>query len=991
MTGANVQGVMPTNTGDIVYWKTLGELREESRSPSEVGSTNRRDFLALMGFTVGAAACSRAPVHKAIPFLNQPEDLTPGVPMWYATTCGGCSACCSVLVKTRDGRPIKIEGNPEAPLFGGGTCAVGQATVLSLYDNERLKGPLWHGRSVSWDDTDARIDARLQAAVVDHRAVVLLTGTITGPATRDLIERWSRRYDGFRHVVYDAVSFTAIRRAYDRFLGRAIVPHFRMDRARAVVGLDADFLGSWLSPVEFTRQYSSARRPSAGMMRHVQFESGLSLTGANADVRHSVAPEDIDIIAVALLSLVREPARAHEQFAGDHLPVPLPILEDLAADLRRHRGECVIVCGASDVATQVIVAALNHELGAIGRAINVDRPSLQKLAHDTDVAALVADMRRGDVGALLIHGVNPAYDYDDAASFLEGVKNVELVVSFADRLDETAALAHAVCPDHHFLESWGDAEPVAATYGLSQPAMAPLFETRAVQDSLLKWLGESPDFHAYLRAYWKSHIFPRQQAEPDFDRFWDRTLQAGFIELPVEPGTWNQEPPAVDVAGAAETIRSRHAQPNSRADDSRFSLHLYESVVLRDGRHANNPWLQELPDPITKITWGHTVAIAPPVAQRLGLADGDVVRVRSARGAVELPASVQPGQCPTTVSIALGYGRRRAGRVGNDVGVNVFPLTPIDGDGVRHLFAAGVELEKTGRRMPPAATQTHHSMEGRPLVREMALATFLENVDGQEIHDGEPSDHRSLWAEHPAGQHRWGMTIDLGACTGCSACVVACQAENNVAVVGADEVRRGREMHWIRIDRYYTGSPSAPGTVFQPVMCQHCANAPCETVCPVLATVHSSDGINQQIYNRCIGTRYCENNCPYKVRRFNWFTYANNPRFDFTMMNPVERMVLNPDVVVRSRGVMEKCSLCVQRIQAGQLAAKLGARPLADGDIRTACQQVCPAEAIVFGDLQDPESRVARLARSSRHYRLLESIGTQPGVGYQTKVRNRES
>ena len=418
-----------------------------------------------------------------------------------------------------------------------------------------------------------------------------------------------------------------------------------------------------------------------------------------------------------------------------------------------------------------------------------------------------------------------------------------------------------------------------------------------------------------------------------------------------------------------------------------YELHLYESVTQRDGRHANNPWLQELPDPITKLTWGHGLVMAPATARRLDVEDGDVVAVSGGAVRVELPAFVQPGQSPGTVSMALGYGRTHAGKAGHHIGVNAYPLLQRAPDGTVRAFATGVTVQKTGRREALAATQTHHSMEGRPLVRETTLGAFL---------NASPPEHEaatlpSLWSEQPIGARTWGMAIDLGTCTGCSACVVACQAENNVPVVGKDEVRRGREMHWIRIDRYYSGSESDPDTVFQPVMCQHCNNAPCETVCPVLATVHSSDGINQQVYNRCIGTRYCENNCPYKVRRFNWFRYSNNPRFDFNMNSPLGTMVLNPDVVVRSRGVMEKCSLCIQRIQAGKLASAHAGTPLADGDIRTACQQACPAQAIVFGDLQDPTSAVARLRTSARHYHLLESVGTRPNVGYLTKVRNREA
>jgi MoCo/4Fe-4S cofactor protein with predicted Tat translocation signal len=991
----------------VSQWKSLEELRRDSLSlaerrrqefveplpwkqggpPSEpVPGTTRRDFLGVMGFSLGAAtlaACSRAPVQKAIPLLEGREDLTPGVASWYATTCAGCSAACSVLVKARDGRPIKVEGNPQAPLFGGGTCAVGQATVLSLYDDQRLRGPLWHGQPARWDEIDLKVEERLKATMAAGRPVVLLTGTVLGPATRQLIARWAQRYPPFRHVVYEPTSLSALRQAYHESYGRAMVPHLRFDRAALIVGIEADFLGTWLSPVEFTRQYTQRRRPGAAMAHHVQFESALSLTGANADQRYPVGPADIGCVVLALLENVLalaagRPPSPHEEA----LPVNADVLRGVAQELWKHAGESLVVSGAPDVAVQVLVAALNHELRNDGRTLELTRPSLQKQADDREMARLVDEMNAGEVQVLFLYGVNPAYDYPEAARFVQGLERAALTVSFAERLDETAARVHAVCPDHHFLEAWGDAEPVASSYSLAQPTLAPLFETRAAQESLLKWMGERPDFHAYLREHWRSEIFPRQDAERDFERFWARTLQAGFLELAPPPD------PAPAFVGnrdaAASHVQVTHQLAQAYRAAGRFDLHLYETVAMRDGRHANNPWLQELPDPITKLTWGHAAALAPAVAARLGLQDGDVIALTDGALRMELPVCVQPGQSPAGVSVALGYGRTHAGPVARDIGVNAYPWASLEG-GTRRGTIPGVFLQKTGRRLALAATQTHHEMDGRDLVREATLTAFLANPAAG---NPPPPALPSLWAESPPGAHAWGLAIDLSACTGCSACVVACQAENNVPVVGKDEVRRGREMHWIRIDRYYTGAPDAPGTVFQPVMCQHCANAPCETVCPVLATVRSSDGLNQQVYNRCIGTRYCENNCPYKVRRFNWFAYAQNPRFDFNLNSELGSMVLNPDVTVRSRGVMEKCSLCVQRIQEGKVAAKQQGRPLADGDIRTACQQACPAQAIVFGDLADPASAVSRLARGPRNYHLLAGLGTRPGVGYLTKVRH---
>ena len=983
-------------TTPITFWRSIEELRAQSdvaggrdclaalrARGQQPAVPSRRDFLSLAGFSVAAAAfsaCSRGAEQKAIPFLNQPEGMTAGVDNWYATTCGGCRAGCGLLVKTRDGRPIKIEGNSQSALSGGGTCAVGQATVLSLYDEERLEGPLWQGRPASWNEVDARIEELLSPGGARPKRIALLSRTVLGPATRALVAEWSAGR-GLRHIVYEPISLAALRRATRAAFGVDAIPHFGFGRARTIVAIEADFLGTWLSPVEFTRDYASGRRPegAAAMSRHIHFESSLSLTGSNAELRVPIAPSEQGAVVLGLLRRIARKLGAGDPVEALETTFDARALDIAAEDLWQHRGESLVVCGARDFDTQIVVHAINALLGNIGRTVDVDLPSLQQMGDDEAMAQLVDDMRRGEVDALILYGVNPAYDYPRADRFVQAMKQVPLTVSFSDRLDETAALADAVCPDHHFLEAWGDAEPVASSFSLAQPTIRPLFDTRAAQDSLLKWLGRQPDFYAYLREHWRRALYPRQQQFASFDEFWDRALHDGVFALPESRTARAARPLMADWRRSAERIRSS-AQTSRAWHEGRFEAHVYETVALRDGAHANNPWLQELPDPVTKVTWGNYAVVAPAVATRLGITAGDVVSLEGRNLHAELPVWVQPGQSPHAVSIALGYGRSRAGRVGSGLGTNAFPLLAGDGQ----ASVPSLAITRTGRHEPLAATQTHHSMEGRDIVRQISPAAFVDRaLDPHEVEEA-----ASLWPARPAAEHAWGMAVDLNACTGCSACVTACQAENNVPVVGKDEVRRGREMHWIRIDRYYTGGEDDPATVVQPMMCQHCGNAPCEPVCPVLATVHSSDGLNQQVYNRCVGTRYCENNCPYKVRRFNWFDYANNGRFDFNMNSPLGRMVLNPDVTVRSRGVMEKCSLCVQRIQAAKLAARQEERMPADGDIRTACQQVCPAEAIVFGDLNDPASRVARLAKSPRGYRVLEQLGTRPSVHYLAKIKN---
>jgi len=945
----------------------------------------RRDVLSLMGFSLGAlgvAGC-RAPVQHAVPLPTASVEMVPGVPNLYATTCGGCSAACALVVKQRDGRPIKIEGNESSPLTGGGTCAAGQASVLSLYDDARLRGPLWLGNPVSWPEMDRHIRTAL-GGHSDAREVVLLSQTITSPSTRALLDDLRAVFPKFRHVVYDPMSLASLRAANRLCHGAAVIPHYRFDRARVVVGLEADFLGTWLAPVEFARQWAQRRKAGAERAFHVQCEAGLSVTGSNADLRLAVAPSDLGRFAVALLAAV---ARR----LGDEQPAGLDAsalaqetthaaaVDRIAAELVRSRGESLVVSGSDDVATQIVVARLNAQLGNIGRTVDLERPSWQRQGDDAALPALINDMNRGAVHALMIWGANPVYDHPDGAAFRAALAKVALTISFADRRDETSAHVHAVCPDHHFLEAWGDAEPVAGQFSLRQPLIAPLHDTRAAVESMLAWADRPADHRSVVRDFWRRALYGRTTPAPGgFEDFWERTLERGVVEIPRPPVATH--PFAGDWEGAVRDIISRGRANRSGAEHGGgYELALLETVGARDGRHANNPWLQELPDPMTRLTWGNVACVAPETAAALGVATGDVVSLTTEIGKLELPAFVQAGQQRRTISVAVGYGRWAAGKAGDGVGANVFPLARVE-NGARRYWAR-VAIAKTGRRARLAPAQTHFSMEGREIVQ-------FEHVNE---HEHEHEKLPDLWRERLRGAHAWGMSIDLDACTGCSACVVACQAENNIPVVGAEQVRKSRIMHWMRIDRYFEGDGEDARSLHQPMMCQHCQHAPCETVCPVLATTTSSEGINQQVYNRCIGTRYCANNCPYKVRRFNWHNFTANDDFPYNMQSPLGRLVLNPDVTVRSRGVMEKCNLCVQRIQLGKNQAVLQRRPMADGDVATACQQACPTGAIVFGDRGDPDSRVSKLLAGQRAYNVLEELGTRPNVGYLKRIARKES
>jgi Fe-S-cluster-containing dehydrogenase component len=963
--------------------------------------TTRRGFLKAAGFSFAgavAASCSRGPTVAALPYVAQPEGIVPGRPVLYASTCGACEARCGIVITTRDGRPLKIEGNPDHPLSRGSTCAVGQASILGLYDGQRLSFPTRRGQRSTWGEVDREIREALGRIRDEGGAVRLLTSTISSPTTAALVADFLGAFKNARHVTYDALSASAVLDAHALTHGARVLPRYHFDRADVIVSLDADFLGTWISPVEHTRGYTSRRRiddraPAVPVERpfHVQIESRLSLTGSNADQRLRAAPGDLGHLATHLAA--RLARLAGMPLAAEGLaPSPAePALDSIADRLWGARSRGLAISASQDVRVQVLCNFINHLIGAYGTTVDLDRPSYQRLGDDAELGRLRGELARGEVAALFVAGANPLYDLADAGSLANDLRRVPLVVSTADRIDETASLAQFVCPDPHYLESWNDVEAVDGLVSLVQPTIQLQHDTRPLIESLSVWTGGAlRPARELVRSHWEREIYPRADTSDSFDVFWNRTLERGVAEI-------RPRQAAASAAKRFDASAVRAIPGPEGVPAGAFALVLYPKVGMLDGRHGHNAWLHELPDPVTKVTWDNYACFSPDAAQRLGISDGDVVRVAAADGArsLDIPAFVQPGQHDAVVAIALGYGRAgtdRFARVGPPwfaarpqtgvVGVNASPFVATV-NGSRSYAGQAVTVIKTDRTHQLASTQIHHSLavgsggESRPIVQELTLAQLREPL--AETRSGTPEG--DLWpADHLYQGHRWGMAVDLDACTGCSACVIACQAENNIPVVGQDEVRRQREMHWIRIDRYYSGKDGEPEVVHQPMMCQHCEQAPCETVCPVLATTHSDEGLNEQVYNRCVGTRYCANNCPYKVRRFNWFDYPHEDR--------LQNMVFNPNVTVRSRGVMEKCTFCVQRIEEAKIEARRAGRPLADGTLKTACQQVCPAEAIVFGDLNDSNSRVAALVRSRRAYRALEDLNTRPAVRYLKRVRN---
>jgi molybdopterin-containing oxidoreductase family iron-sulfur binding subunit len=979
---------------------------------------SRREFLKVAGFAFAGTAlagCQRASVQHALPYLVAPEEVVPGRAYYYASTCGGCSSGCGVLVKNRDGRPIKLEGNPEHPLSRGGLCAAGQASLLGLYDQQRLHHPLQDGQPAEWSQVDQAIACQLEAIRQQKSAVRFLTGPLVSPTTRASLHRFLETFADARHVVHDPRSCSAILEAHRRTHGARLLPHYHLDKAEVIVSFDADFLGTWISPVEFAAAYQ-ARRQLVGeaprLSYHVQFESLLSLTGTKADRRLCIAPADLGAAMSHLAArLAKKAGVAFREGRPEAPPVTPQFLDHLADYLWQNREQSLILCGSQDVDLQVLGNLLNQVLGNYGTTVDVVRPSYQREGNDQELELLLQELREGKVSALFIYQSNPVYDLPGGEDIATDLKRVPLVVSLAPRLDETAQQAHFVCPEHHYLESWSDAEPANGVVSLVQPVIAPLGNTRSVLESLTAWTSKPRAAYEILRERWEKEVFPRPTERIAFQDFWDRTVHDGFAQV---------KPRATKV-GIFDPATARFELHGGSSPEGTYSLILYAKVGMPEASHAYNPWLHELPDPISKVTWDNYACLCPATATSLGVRDGDVVRLETTDGkgrpkALELPAFVQPGLHDRVVAVALGYGSLLSQRfanigpswlqagptVGPDglVGTNAAPMLSFR-DGCLGFALEGVRLAKTGRHQPLASTQHYYQVaapehlalpaqEHRPIIQETTLAKYRhELTSGANAPAAERSGplpptkaNEDLWpADHPMEGPRWGMVIDLNACTGCSACVIACQAENNIPVVGKDEVRRHREMHWLRIDRYYTEHDNGVDVAHQPMLCQHCGNAPCEAVCPVLATVHSGEGLNQQVYNRCVGTRYCANNCPYKVRRFNWFDYAHD--------DLLQNLVLNPEVTVRSRGVMEKCTFCVQRIQEAKIEAGRLGQPLRDGDLQTACQQSCPARAIVFGNLNDSRSQVARMAAGPRSYQVLEELNVKPSVSYLNLVRNR--
>lgn len=1002
------------------YWKSVEELNENSsivetlrnnefveEIPTDEflgdaaslasSNTTRRDFLKYVGFSTAAAtlAACEGPVHKSIPYVVQPEEIIPGIADYYATSFSDGFDFANILVKTREGRPIKIENNKlEGAQFHANARV--HASVLSLYDSLRLKTSKIAGKDASWSEANAKITASVADAKAKGGKVILLTNTTASPSTDRLIGQFLAANPNAKHVVYDAVSSSNALDAFEAVYGERALADYDFSKANVIVSVGADFLGDWQGG-GFDASYAKGRIPQNGKMsKHFQFEANMTLSGAAADKR---VPMTVAAQKQALVQIYNVVTGASVGSSNN------PEVAKAAQQLKAAGSKGVLVSGIDDKNAQLLVLAINRALTS--EAFNTGNTRQIRKGNNAEVKQLIADLQSGAVHTLIMSGVNPVYSLPNGAAFAEALKKAKLSVTFTMKEDETALASSIAVAVPHYLESWGDVSIVKGSYAVTQPTIRPLFDTVQFQDALLSWTGNSQSYYNYIRGAYSG------------TKTWNQLVHDGveFTSLPSAAGA------SADFNAAAAVL--------ANAKSAGMELVLYTKTGMGDGQQANNPWLQEFPDPITRASWDNYVTVSKSDAEKLGFENwnvangglnGSLATVKVGSVAIEnVPVMIQPGQAKGTIGLALGYGRKASLKEEMQVGVNAYTLYQ------NFNAEQAVSIEKVEGEHEFACVQLQKTLMGRnDIIKETTLEIFntkdaadwnimpVVSLDHKEV----PAKSVDLWESFDRSiGHHFNLSIDLNACTGCGACVIACHAENNVPVVGKSEVRRSRDMHWLRIDRYYSSEttfdgdnktkaaseglmdsistlramedPSEnPQVAFQPVMCQHCNHAPCETVCPVAATSHGRQGQNHMAYNRCVGTRYCANNCPYKVRRFNWFLYNQNEEFNYHMNDDLGRMALNPDVNLRSRGVMEKCSMCIQMTQATILKAKNEGRVIKDGEFQTACSNACTSGAMVFGDVNDKESQVAKLAEDKRAYHLLEHIGTKPNVVYQVKVRN---
>ena len=986
---------------------------------------NRRRFLKILGVTGGAATVASAcgigpePTEKLIPYLVGSEDQVPGNATWYASTCRECAAGCGIRVKVREGRAVKIEGNPESPINQGRLCARGQAGLQGLYNPDRITDPMarkadgtWE--KLGWDVALQQFSAKVQAS--RGKGIAFVTGLESG-AFGDLVDSWSASV-GAKHVTYEPFGYEALREGNRRAFGTDAVPAYDFAAAKYILSFGADFLETWVSPVGFQHGFADAHGfhggKDAGMAKHVFIGPRMSLTAMNADEWIAARPGTEGLLALAmahvivtqrLVPLPADVARVSELLSR-HTPAAVAALAGVDAELIvriaiefAHAGAALAVAGGMAAhypnGADIVAAAniLNYVTGAVGKTVKFG-PDTAATGAYRDVVALRNDMTAGKVALLLVHGANPRHSL--SGEFLQAWSKVAFKVSFSSYWDETASACDLILPDLHPLEQWGDSRPRAGIAALQQPVTQPVFNAMATGDVLVKASGKNGTFKDYLQNAWRN-LSKREARGRTFEAFWNDALQHGGVYGDV---------------GARATHLAPDVGKNVASDapvlGGDVTLLVYPHVALHDGRGANKPWLQELPDPVSKIAWHGWVELHPETAAKWQVQDGDILRLDTASGSVRAAAWITPVVRPDVVAVPTGQGHAAYGRYAKDRSFNAFALLPeLPNNYGGRTFVLGAKVSKTGEHRKLATAEGDSRSHGDGIVETLALSQAKRLTPGARPFKGEATPEYADpalegWAaaqhetatkgDYAGNQPRWGMAIDLSRCTGCSACVTACYAENNIATVGEDLFVRRREMSWMRLERYFKGGDGHEpvSAVVTPMLCQQCGAAPCEPVCPVFAAYHTPDGLNGQVYNRCVGTRYCANNCPYKVRYFNWYDYAEVGGEHEAFPAPLD-MLLNPDVTVREKGVMEKCTFCVQRIRGAQHQARLEDRGVPDGEIVPACAQGCPSEAIVFGDLNDPKSTVSQLARDPRGYHVLEDLNTKPAITYLARVVHVEA
>ena len=1034
------------------YWKNLAELNsanndvfdelenkefiqeipvEEFLSDKENlenSSTSRRDFLKFIGFSTAAAtlAACEGPVVKSIPYVVQPKEIIPGIANYYATTIGNGYDFANVLIRSREGRPIKVEKNKLAPDSKSANGRV-HASILDLYDNARLAQPTKDNMPISWFGFEYETKSSLEDISSRNKEIVLLTQTFASPSTKRLIQDFKLKYNNVNHITYDSFSESAALDAFENRYGIRGLSNYDFSKSKVIVSVGADFLGDWQGG-GYDCSYAKGRIPDSGKMsRHIQFESNMTLSGANADLRVPLKLNEQKLVLIEIYkSVVGNKIQLKSDIKLDKKTKN--IVDRLINEIKSAGKGSVIISGIKEEGYQSLVLEINEKLKSY--SFDPSNIILTRSSDDKKISDLISRMNNGEVGALIMSGVNPVYSLADSKNFSEGLRKVDLSICFSMKNDESAIASKYVAAANHYLESWGDFELVSGEFSLAQPVIRTLFDTKQFQELLLVWTENKTSIHDYIKNYWQSSILGSDS--------WNKALHDGIY--------YNTSSSSYNLRVSDFRHHNKIFTIHNTAPLNSFELNIYAKTGMGDGKHANNPWLQEFPDPLTRATWDNYLTISEFDAKEIGLflepstffnqssndanggLNGKYAIVKLGKKEIKAPVLIQPGQARGTVGLAIGYGRYEGVKPEMMVGVNAFNLyndfNPVQ----------SVEIIPTDEIHEFALIQLQNTLMGRgDIIKETTLDEFntksVEVWNSQAVvslnHIETPvsSPDVDLWQEFDRSiGHHFNLSIDLNACTGCGACVIACHAENNVPVVGKAEIRKSRDMHWLRIDRYYSSEDSFydddmkkdnisglgssltsfgelenpsenPQVAFQPIMCQHCNHAPCETVCPVAATSHGRQGQNHMAYNRCVGTRYCANNCPYKVRRFNWFLYNGNDEFDYHMNNDLGRMVINPDVTVRSRGVMEKCSFCIQNTQAVILKAKNEGRPVAAGEFNDtcACASACSSGAMRFGDINEPGSRIAELKKNKRAYHLLDAVGTKPNVVYQVKVRNTKN